>query len=447
MSLSLENLLEHPVNLIAVIISVAVLIAGLAYALLSPRMMVLALKNLRRNLVRTLLTGLAIAVFVMMITLMWSVMFFLDTSMQAKSADFKLIVMERWKVPSMMPATHADYLNPASSKCLQEIREAGLGPQDFMTWSFYGGFPNPEKKTLDTMVFFFTMDANAIRPMMDDLDDYDPALVKKLANKIDGCLMGREKMRALDKRIGERFKITSMNYKGIDLDFEIVGELPTGRYDKSAIMNESYFAAALEKYAREHGGARHPLDQMRLNLIWLRVRDQATFDKVGKAIEDSPFFSDRPVKCETSSSAVGSFMAPFRDIFFFVKFGLVPAILISMALVIANAISISVRERRAEIAVLKVLGYRPNQILCLVLAECLFVGSVCGLVSASLAFAYTQIFGGIQLPISFFSTFPVPAWAFFWGLAMGAGTAFLGSFMPAWTARSIRVSEVFAKVA
>src|SRR5258708_21480653 len=109
MSLSLENLLEYPVNLIAVIIGVAVVFAGLVYAVTSPRMMLLALKNLRRNLVRTLLTGMAIAVFVMMITLIWSVMFFLDTSMQAKSSDFKLIVMERWKVPSMMPATHADY--------------------------------------------------------------------------------------------------------------------------------------------------------------------------------------------------------------------------------------------------------------------------------------------------------------------------------------------------
>src|SRR5207237_10118590 len=96
MSMSLENLLENPVNLIAVIIGFAVVIAGLVYAISSPRMMLLALKNLRRNLVRTLLTGLAIAVFVMMVTLIWSVMFFLDASMQSKSADFKLLVSEGW---------------------------------------------------------------------------------------------------------------------------------------------------------------------------------------------------------------------------------------------------------------------------------------------------------------------------------------------------------------
>ena len=61
-------------------------------------------------------------------------------------------------------------------------------------------------------------------------------------------------------------------------------------------MNESYFNEAMEKYFLTNK-TRHPLDQMRLNLVWLRVRDQATFNKVGKAIEESPYFADRPIKC------------------------------------------------------------------------------------------------------------------------------------------------------
>jgi len=51
----------------------------------------------------------------------------------------------------------------------------------------------------------------------------------------------------------------------------------------------------------------------------------------------------------------------YRDIFLGVKYILVPAVLVSMALVIANAISISVRERRGEMAVLKVLGFGPGR--------------------------------------------------------------------------------------
>jgi len=43
--------------------------------------------------------------------------------------------------------------------------------------------------------------------------------------------------------------------------------------------------------------------------------------------------------------------------------------------------------------------------------------------------------------------FFVPWHALLWGLAMGFGTSLLGSILPAWSARSVKVSEVFAKVA
>jgi putative ABC transport system permease protein len=450
MAAFIENLLQSPVNMAALLVSALVILAGLAYIVTSPRMALLAVKNLRRNLVRTLLTSMAIMVLVVMVTLIWTVIFFLDQTMTEKSTDLKLIIMEKWKVPSMLPITHADYLNPENPKCLPLLKELGVEPKDFMTWSFYGGTTDGttdmSKVSLDKMIFFFVMDPRAIRPMMDDLENFSPELVKKLQDKRDGCLIGPDRLQALNKKVGERFKITSINYKGIDLEFEIVGTLPPGRYDKSAIMNESYFNEAMEKYFLTNK-ARHPLDQMRLNLIWLRVRDQATFNKVGKAIEESPYFADRPIKCETSSAGIGSFMAAYRDIIGWFKFLMVPAILISMALVVANAISISVRERRGEIAVLKVLGYRPFQILELVMGESIFVGALSGFIAALLTFTLVNLAGGINVQVGFFPSFMISTWALCWGLAMGAGTAFLGGILPALSARAIKVSEVFSKVA
>ena len=75
------------------------------------------------------------------------------------------------------------------------------------------------------------------------------------------------------------------------------------------------------------------------------------------------------VKCETLSSGVASFIEPYKDLLFGVRWLLSPAILAALSLVIANAISISVRERRTEMAVLKVLGFTPLQLLLLVLSE------------------------------------------------------------------------------
>ena len=125
-----------------------------------------------------------------------------------------------------------------------------------------------------------------------------------------------------------------------------------------------------------------------------------------------------------------------------------PAILVTLSLVIANAISISVREQRKELAVLKVLGFSPNRILALVLGEALLLGAGAGFLSAGLTFlAVNYGFGGIQFPIGFFDRFFVPRDALWWGPAMGGGASLLGSFVPAWSARNVKVADVFSKVA
>ena len=80
-------------------------------------------------------------------------------------------------------------------------------------------------------------------------------------------------------------------------------------------------------------GAKHPLDQKRLNLIWVRVPDRATFDKVGSLIESSPYFADRPVKVESESSGISNWIDGYRTILDGMKFLLGPVILVIMALV------------------------------------------------------------------------------------------------------------------
>jgi putative ABC transport system permease protein len=447
MNAFIEDLLTNPLTQVSALITLMPVAAGLILLAVSPKLFLLVVKNLRRNLLRTGLTCLAIMVLVFMVSLIWTVVFTLDQMTTEKSKDLKLIVTERWKIPSMMPPTHGHYLNPAKPQFLSELRPLGIGPDDFMSWSFYGGTTEQGGKiTRDTLVFFFVMDPAHIRSMMDDLPDLDPVLVKKMQANRNAVLMGRDRMAAINRKVGDRFKIYSINYKGIDLEFEIVGQLPEGRYNDAGIMNETYFNEELDNFGRK--GKKHPLDQQRLNLIWLRVRDRDTYERVAHVVESASEFADRPVKCETASSGIGAWLDAYRDLLTGVKYLLVPAMLVSMALVVANAISISVRERRPEMAVLKVLGYRPRQILGLVLGESLLVGGLSGLAAVAFAFGVLNgLYGGLPFRIAFFPVFRIPEQAFFWGPAMGLTAAFIGSFFPAWTARSVKVSEVFAKVA
>ena len=215
-----------------------------------------------------------------------------------------------------------------------------------------------------------------------------------------------------------------------------------------AAFNRDYFVNALDAYPGQHHGQKHPWAERNLSLMLLKVADSEAFARVAAQVEQSPEFTSPAVRCETMASGISSMLEPFRDLIWGMRWLLTPACLATILLVIANAISISVRERRLELAVLKVLGFRPYQILILVLGESLLLGAGAGLVSAGLTYGVINWgMGGISFPIGFFARFMIPPAALWWGPAVGGLAALLGSFLPAWSARSVKVAEVFSKVA
>jgi len=410
----------------------------------------LILKNLRRNLLRTILTAIGTMVLVVIVTLVWSILYFLDNATAEKSKNLKGIVTERWQIPSQMPFAYAASLEEGAARNPGDIR-----PADSMTWQFYGGTIEKEVRTRESFIFAFALDADKLATMMDDLEDLTGderqqllENIKKLKSNRKGIIVGRDRLAALQKRVGDTMTIYGINYKDINLEFDIVAELPPGRYDNSAAMNREYLNEALDNYPRTHRGEKHPMAAKTLNLVWLRVPDKDSFDKLADQLVSSPLYSNPAVKMETQSSGIAAFLEAYSSLIKGMRWLLAPAILATLSLVIANAISISVRERRMEMAVLKVLGFRPGHLFALVLGEAILIGVVAGVTSAGLTYlVVNDLLGGIKFPIGFFPAFFIPLQAIWWGMAIGIGTALVGSVVPAWTARTVRVSEVFARVA
>ena len=415
------------------------------------KLLLLIFKNVRRNLLRTILTGLGTMALVLVVTLIWSVLAFLDNATSEKAQNFKGIVTERWQIPSRMPFSYADSLSRGAP---QNPDDYEVPPPDSMTWQFYGGTLDPKNRTPENNLFAIAMDVSKLNTMMDDLDSLQgeqkaafDAVVEKLKTNKRGMVVGKERLKQIKKKVGDRMTITSVNYRDINLEFEIVGLFPDGRYDLSAAFNRDYLNDALDTYPASHGGKKHPMTQGTLNLVWVRVPDSETFNKVAGQIERAPYYASPAVKIETASSGVSTFLEAYRDLIWGMRYLMSPAIIIVLALVIANAISISVRERRTELAVLKVLGFRPTQIMFLVLGESLLLGGGAGLVSSGGTYLIiNEYYGGLTFPIAFFSTFMIPSQAVLWGLGIGLIASFVGSIIPAWSAQSVKVSEVFSKV-
>ncbi len=423
------------------------------------RFALLILKNLRRNVLRTTLTYLATFVLVVVVTLVWSTLYYLDLLTAEKTRDVKIIVSEKWQANGGMPISYA---NPLSSGAADSAHPEDIRPQDYMTWQIYIGTMDREKNTRENQVILIAMDPAKIPTILDSfLRDVDPgrsrtevggayaeqekqmqAAVERMQKNKKAAIVGQTRLKEMNKQVGERFTLKGITYADIDLEFEIVGTFPTGRFDDNAVMNRDYLNDSLDAYARSHNGHSHPMASKTLNLVWLQVRDTEEFNKISHQIERSPFLQSPPLKCETLSSGITTALEGFRDMIFAMRWLLSPAILATMTLVLANAISISVRERRLELAVLKVLGFRPLQILFLVLGEAALIGGAGGLVSVAITYFLVNDLLNTYVANPIF----VPGMMLPWGGFLGAGAAILGSAFPAWSACRVRVSEVFARI-
>jgi putative ABC transport system permease protein len=410
-------------------------------------------KNVRRNLLRSTLTALGTMVLVSVVTLVWSILSLLDLVTREKKEDFKAIVTERWSIPSRMPFTYADPMSRGAVRNPDDVV-----PTDSMTWQFYVGTLDREKMTRENFVFALALEPEKLATMMDGLDkdtltaaqkaELDENIVK-LRQTRQGMIMGRTQLANTNKRVGERLTVSGIGeFKGLDLEFQIVGSFPAGRYDQMGAINRDYLNNELDSYPLKHNGRKHLLADRSLNLMWLKVPDTETFNRLTAQIDASPYFRLPAVKCETASSGMASWLEAFRDLIWGMRWMLAPACVITLALVIANAISISVRERRTELAVLKVLGFQPWQILVLVLGESLLLGAGAGFLGAGLTYVLINwVLGGVSFPIAFFDRFLIFPDALWWGPLIGGLAALAGSILPAWSARSVKVADVFAKVA
>src|SRR5205085_8444779 len=112
----------------------------------------LILKNLRRNKLRTALTALATMVLVFVVTMIWTVVYFLQEFTKQKSGNLKAIVTERWQMPSQMPLAYTDPLSHGAAR-----KPGDKEPKDSMAWQFYIGTLDPTKRTRENMIVLVAM--------------------------------------------------------------------------------------------------------------------------------------------------------------------------------------------------------------------------------------------------------------------------------------------------
>lgn len=419
------------------------------------KVVVIMFRGLRRSMLRTSLTYLAIFVLTLVLCLIYAVLFMIGNATSEKEANFKAIVTHKTTIPSQMPAGYYEQFRYACLNDLPPEMRPVNGDKDIMSWSFILGTTDKVNQRKDNMVFLFALEPDKVMTMMDGLDDLtgdekeqlERACAVMKANP-RAIVVSKSRLKALNVQVGQKLKLYGVNYPNLLFEFEIIGELPEGKYEGVSFMNVEYLLKQLSAYERDAvnnpKGEKHPMLDKCVNLIWVKLPTKDAFERLSQIVNDRAKFNTVPIKLETASSGIGTWLGAFKDIFWGIKYILVPAMIGIMSLVVANALSISVRERRTEMAVLKVLGFQPRHVLLLVLGEALLVGFLGGGMSTLLAW---KMLGGFKFQIAFFGAFAVPARALIYGPALGMAVSFAGSIVPALTAKDVKVAEVFARVA
>jgi putative ABC transport system permease protein len=473
----------------------------------------LVFRSLRRNLFRTALTYVALFVLTGMLTAIYSFVTNLSDLTKEKEGAQLVILTEKFGIPSQMPPGYFNQLRtlllqlPRDSiprpltdderrkdglplkegepvtkadieKYFTDKPDADFTPEEktirnrlvnrsleenMMSWSFVVGSLDATQITKENQIMFFALQPEAIENGLMSgqglsKDDLGEKLWNDLLNALEvvkqdkrNVVIGEDKLKLMNKKVGDEIKVAGLNYSGIDFECRIVGMFPTGtRLSGAACLRHDYLMSKLDSYRIQKGEA-HPVYGKCLNLVWVRMPSKDSFEKLSGVVNKPGEFSSPMAKIETFSSIIGAFMESFKDILWGMKWIVMPAIVVIMCLVISITITIGVRERWTEMAMMKVLGFQPWQVMGMIVSESVLIGLFGGMLSTWTVFFLPKIIKFIcfitKSEENSFSRMTSPWEIIIYGPLLGVGVALIGAALPSWNARKVKVSQVFAQVA
>ena len=180
----------------------------------------------------------------------------------------------------------------------------------------------------------------------------------------------------------------------------------------------------------------------------VEINDPAQAGAISKAIDALFENSNTQTHTETEAAFRASFISLTGSLSFLLN-GIGLAVMFTILLVTANTMSMAVRERKTEIAVLKTLGFPSGLVMSLVLGEAAVLGALGGTVGLLLGRLMIQALPYLPLIGQAVAGFPNL------GLSFGVGTLGMGvalslglaaGFVPAFLAYRAKVTELLRQV-
>jgi putative ABC transport system permease protein len=249
------------------------------------------------------------------------------------------------------------------------------------------------------------------------------------------ALIGRAYAKKFKWQVGDHVPLKSNIYRrangGNTWEITIAGifDAPEGMDTQQILFHYDYFAESLAADDSNRG-------QVGWYILKINVPDQAA--SVAAAVDALFANSPAETKTTTEKAFVQAFASQAGNIGAIVV-AIASAVFFTMMLVTANTMAQSVRERSAEIGVLKTLGFSDQSVLFLVLGESVLITALGGFVGLGLAALMVQSMGTALA--QYISGFFLNAQALILGVSLTLILGLVSGAMPAVRALRLRIVD------
>jgi putative ABC transport system permease protein len=370
--------------------------------------------NLKRKKLRTILTIGSFMVALFLFGVLMTIKTALSSGVDVAGAD-RLVVRNRISLIMPLPYSYRDVIRQMPN--VDEVT--------FATW--FGGYYQDQKNFFPN----YAIDPETYRSVYPEYIIPDEEWNAFVQDR-QGCIVSPPVAEKYGFKIGDRIPLQGTAFSGIwEFNLRSVYDAT----EKELITPEFWFQY---KYLEEQ----REFFQGTVGWYVVKVKDPAGAVAVTRTIDERFANSPNETKTETEKSFAAGFANQIGNIRLLIL-SIGSVVFFTLLLVTGNALSTAVRERTAELAVMKTVGFTDEAVLGLVMAEALVVAVVGGGIGLGLAKLFTlsgDPTGGM-LANFYLSGEALVAGA---GLAVAAGAA--AGIIPAVGAMRLKIVDALRRV-
>ncbi len=375
--------------------------------------------NLKRKKLRTLLTALSIMVAFILFGYLAAVRVAFTQGVSVAGLE-RIIVRHKVSIIQLLPESYRDRIE----------RIEGVERAVHQTW-FGGVYQKPSN-------FFAQMPVEPERFLASYpeyvLDEEEKAAW--LGTKT-GAIVGRLTADRFGWKVGDRVPIRATIWTKKDgsetWEFDIVGIYEAGEENTDA--SQFFFRYDYFDESRRWG-------EGQVGWYAVRISDTERAAEIAETIDREFANSPYETKAEPENAFLSGFAKQVGDIGTIIM-AILAAVFFTILLVAGNTMAQSVRERIAELAVLKAVGFTDRGILALVLAESCLLAGVGGFFGLGLAYLAITAGGdptGGMLPV-----FYVPTRDLVFGVLAILGVGIVAGLFPSIQALRLRIADAIRR--